>query len=135
MKVQIQDVRVKLSDDIQRHMEAISCTDDIQQKQHVVRAILGIKQTLDPFPYTSTRAYVAPALPDLENMGDVINKDDARKLFDFFRVIHFTLYDLRMRLCGLYEQLSGKVVAIEYLTAYAIALKNVKEFAAQLEEM
>jgi len=134
LKVQIQDLRIKLSDDIQRHMETISCTDDIRSKQHIIKTILGIKQVLEPFPYTSTREYVAPALPDLESMS-INNKEDARKLFEFFRIIHFTLYELRMRLCCLYEHLSNKSVAIEYLTAYAIALKQIKEFASDLEEL
>jgi len=132
LKGQIEELRVRLSEDIEKQMENITCTQDIRDRPHVIGAILGIKQALEPFTYTS-RPYQPPALPDLETMESIANKDDLRKLFEFFRGIHFTLFEIRMKLCAIYEQLSVKAMAIEYLTAYALCLKQIKEYAKSLE--
>lgn len=135
LKTQIEDLRIRLSEDIQRHMEMISCTEDIRRKQHIIKAILGIKQSLEPFPHTSTRPYVPPNIPDLDQLDYVQDKEDVRKLCEFFRLIHFTLFEIRLKLGSVYEHLSVKLVPVEYLTAYAICLKQIKEFAIQLEEL
>ncbi len=42
-------------------------------------------------------------------MEHILNKEDARKLYEFFSVIHFTLFEIRMRLSALHEHLSMSV--------------------------
>lgn len=43
-------------------------------------------QALEPITYQTSRQYQSPILPDLDSMEDIQNKEDVRKLCEFFQV-------------------------------------------------
>jgi hypothetical protein len=65
--------------------------------------------------------YKRPANVDEEKLDD-----ELKKLYEFFKAVHYSLWEMRTRLSIMYDHLNKKV-GIETIGHYALLLKQVKE--------
>eukprot|EP01111_Echinosteliopsis_oligospora_P013745 TRINITY_DN5006_c0_g1_i1.p1 TRINITY_DN5006_c0_g1~~TRINITY_DN5006_c0_g1_i1.p1 ORF type:complete len:155 (+),score=37.08 TRINITY_DN5006_c0_g1_i1:194-658(+) len=138
LKDQIEEQKNRITDNIQRQMETISNTEDIKDKHLSIKIIVLIKQALDPIDIGES-TYIQPPPLDatiIEKHDDMMTKEEAMKLFDFFMIIHFTLWEIRTKLTVMCTAIRDKTpIPLEALAHFAGILKRVKELGMHLEEM